>query len=528
MTVPEMLSEMVGNSLLNTLIGEELDRLLPLTEEVRLMPGDTLHSPGNTVSSVYFPHDTAIALISPTESGGSAEAALVSGEGMIGLPLFLGSHTATNRALVLVKGSATRVKAQTFREEFCQSRMLRALLNRYTNAFLSETSRLAGCAQLHDVPKRFARWLLLLQDRVGSDEFRLTHETIGEMLGVRREGITAAAIKLQQRGIIRYKHGRINIVDRGGLEHSACECYELIRYEFEQLHIANLEEKVRIAKLGENHPPGNKSKEREVALESLREINSRLIVAAVREHAARVDAEEANTAKDEFLATLSHELRTPLTAMLRWSRILRAKETDNPAVDQALSVIESNARAQEQLIEELLEITRIIAGKLRLNIQVLNLNSVMDAAVEAARPAAETKDIQIQVSSGQKDVQVNGDASRLAHVLANLLVNAIRFTPPGGHIQVTSQQTDGEFVAIEVRDTGCGIDAEFLPFVFDRFRQSNTTTREHGGLGLGLAIARHLVELQGGKIKAESSGRDRGATFTVNLPRAGLLGLAAS
>ncbi|HEX9919205.1 MAG TPA: ATP-binding protein, partial [Pyrinomonadaceae bacterium] len=230
------------------------------------------------------------------------------------------------------------------------------------------------------------------------------------------------------------------------------------------------------------------------------------------------DAQEANRLKDEFLATLSHELRTPLTAILGWSRLLQTSDFDKVATARALHTIERNAQAQAQLIDDLLDTSRIITGKLRLDVRAVDLESVVMSAIETARPVAEAKGIRLQTIFDTRVGPISGDPDRLQQVVWNLLSNAIKFTPQGGRVQVRLERVYSH-VEITVADTGRGIAAEFLPHVFDRFRQADqTTTRAHGGLGLGLAIVRQLVELHGGSVHVESEGEGRGTTFTVSLP----------
>jgi PAS domain S-box-containing protein len=230
------------------------------------------------------------------------------------------------------------------------------------------------------------------------------------------------------------------------------------------------------------------------------------------------EAQEANRLKDEFLATLSHELRTPLTAILGWSRLLQTSDFDPPTTMRALHTIERNAQAQSQLIDDLLDTSRIITGKLRLDMRPVDLASVVAAAAETARPAAEARDISLQTILDTHVGPISGDPDRLQQVVWNLLSNAIKFTPKGGRVQVMLERAESH-VRITVADTGRGIAPEFLPHVFDRFRQADqTTTRTHGGLGLGLAIVRQLVELHGGTVGVESEGEGRGASFIVGLP----------
>jgi PAS domain S-box-containing protein len=235
--------------------------------------------------------------------------------------------------------------------------------------------------------------------------------------------------------------------------------------------------------------------------------------------AARAEAETANRMKDQFLATLSHELRTPLNAIFGWAQLLRTGKLDPAAVERGVETIERNARAQKQLIDDLLDVSRIISGKLRLEMQPVEPASVVEAALETIAPAAQTKGVSLRRRVARTGLVV-GDPQRLQQVVWNLLSNAVKFTPKGGEVRVSVEALDGH-TEITVADTGQGIASEFLPHVFERFRQADpSSTRRHGGLGLGLAIVRQLVELHGGTVRAESPGEGRGATFVVSLPLA--------
>jgi signal transduction histidine kinase/ActR/RegA family two-component response regulator len=264
------------------------------------------------------------------------------------------------------------------------------------------------------------------------------------------------------------------------------------------------------------------------------------------ERQARAEAEAANRTKDEFLATLSHELRTPLNAMLGWTQLLRTRKLDEAKIVRALETIDRNTKALAALIEDILDVSRIITGKLHLSTRVCELVSVVGSAIEAVRPAAEAKAIQIEYFLDSSVGPVWGDSNRLQQVVWNLLSNAIKFTPKGGRVEVrlervesledckelkgeglqveglnppSNLQPSDSYTQIQVSDTGKGIAPDFLPYVFDRFRQeNNSSTRSHGGLGLGLAIVRYLVELHGGTVQASSPGEGMGATFTVQLP----------
>ena len=229
-------------------------------------------------------------------------------------------------------------------------------------------------------------------------------------------------------------------------------------------------------------------------------------------------AQDANRLKDDFLATLSHELRTPLNALLGWAQILRSQSGDDAPTRRAVESIERNAHAQLVLINDLLDVSRVISGKLRLDMKTVDIAGVITAAVDAVRPAARGREIELGVSIAPLRLEVTGDSDRLQQIVWNLLSNAVKFTPRGGRVDVTVEEPRGA-VQVTVRDTGIGIDPAFLPFVFDRFRQADSsTTRAHGGLGLGLAIVRHLVDLHGGSVTVDSAGRDRGSRFVVTLP----------
>ena len=236
------------------------------------------------------------------------------------------------------------------------------------------------------------------------------------------------------------------------------------------------------------------------------------------ERTAREAAEESNRLKDEFLATVSHELRTPLTAILGWSRLLDGGSLDDEVAKQAIETIWRNAKAQAQIIDDILDVSRIITGNLYIDLHPIEVAPVVQNAINVVRPTADAKGIRIETQLDATPTMVSGDANRLQQVIWNLLSNAVKFTNSGGRVRVKVLQTNSA-VEISVSDTGQGISREFIPYVFDRFRQADsTTTRQHGGLGLGLAIARHLVEIHGGTIRAESRGEGHGATFTITLP----------
>jgi PAS domain S-box-containing protein len=259
---------------------------------------------------------------------------------------------------------------------------------------------------------------------------------------------------------------------------------------------------------------------REAALQAQVEERSRLLSS---ENLARREAERANRLKDEFLATISHELRNPLNAILGWAHMMRVGKLNEANMERAVETIYRNAKSQSQLVADLLDVSRIISGKLRLDVRTVDLISIVNAAIDSIRPAADAKGIRLQTLLDPTAGPISGDADRLQQIVWNLLTNAVKFTPKGGRIQVNVQRIDSH-VEIVVSDSGVGISKEFLPYVFDRFRQADaSTTRIHGGLGLGLSIVRQLVDLHGGSASVYSEGQDKGATFTITLPFVGVI-----
>ena len=248
----------------------------------------------------------------------------------------------------------------------------------------------------------------------------------------------------------------------------------------------------------------------------VRQLEVRDLLAAI--DAAREQAENANRLKDEFLATLSHELRTPLNTILGWITILRQDPSDARRIERGLDVMDRNARVQAQLVDDILDVARVITGKLRIEMKPVALAGVIDAAIQAMRPAADVKQLTLDVDAGPGDLVIRGDANRLQQVFWNLLSNAVKFTPVGGRVTIRVRRHAAE-VTTTIADNGLGIESHFLPYVFDRFRQADqTVTRVHGGLGRGLAIVKHLVELHGGVVGVSSDGIGRGTTFAVQLP----------
>ena len=259
----------------------------------------------------------------------------------------------------------------------------------------------------------------------------------------------------------------------------------------------------------------NRSLEAEIAARQRVEIERTQLLEG--EQRARLQAQAMNRLKDEFLATLSHELRTPLNAILGWTHILDVGSRDTAAVDRAIRVIQKNARAQAQLVDDILDVSSIIGGKLHLHLELVSLRTVIEAAIETVEPAAGAKGIAVDTVFGDV-APIIADRDRLQQIMWNLLSNAIKFTPKDGRVRI-EVQAQARDIVVTITDSGEGIDPTFLPHLFERFSQADGSfTRQHGGLGLGMAIVRHLVELHGGRVTAASDGKDQGATFTVTLP----------
>jgi signal transduction histidine kinase len=493
-----------ANAFLAALPDRDRDRVLALGSVVTVATGLVLHERGRQMGFVWFPIDSVVSVSATMRDGAEAEVAIIGREGLVGVGALLGgTYTTWNDTIVQIGGAALRVPVDRMHEETSRSGTLRLLLQRFAQALLVQTSQTAACNRFHSIDQRLARALLILLDRVDGDQIVITHERLARLLGSFRPGVTIATHRLQEHGIINTSRGSIRVMDRARLTDESCECYEVVASEYGRLLGAEAVQEL--------------SATAEIPSETLREVNSRLMMAAIREQRAREQAEEANDLTSRFFATLSHELRTPLTAILGWADVLQSREFDADMLHLAIDTIHKNAEAQKRLINDMLDLAQLRAGKLRLQLEPLDVTVAVRSAVASSRPAADAMSLAISVIAGE-GVTANADPNRLHQILTNLLSNAVKFTPPGGSIEVTVLTTPTE-VQISVRDSGRGIEADLLPHVFDHFRQGSAAPSGELGMGLGLAIVKQLVALHGGSVSVQSAGADSGATFVVALSR---------
>jgi signal transduction histidine kinase len=506
-------SEPPSNHLLDLLDADARAALSPVA--VQLRSREVLYEPGLPALYAYFPVGCVIALVSMMENGASPEVAVVGREGMVGLAGALGTVEGTTAAVVQIGGTALRVPTAVLRRERVRSSSVRTVIDLYTEARLIQVAQLAACNRLHPVERRLARWLLAVADRIGDEYFTLSQDFMAQMLGVHRPTVSSTLHRLRDAGVIAYRGRAVAVANRAGLERLACECYGVLRREYDRLllrPVNGLATLPRVLESSATQSDGSGS-----ALETLREVSGRLLLASIREQEARDEAEAANKAKDHFLAMVSHELRTPLNAIVGWSTILVERPDDAP--QRGLKVIQRNAQALLKLVEELLDAARLTAGTMSIQPASLNLRDVVCSAVDAVKPAADLKGVALRTSVPDTFPRMTGDPDRLRQVFLNVLSNAIKFTDAGGAIDVGAGVT-GQSASVSVHDTGNGIAADELPHVFERFRQgADTTAGQRGlGLGLGLTIARVLVELHGGTIQIASPGVRQGTTCTIDLP----------
>jgi signal transduction histidine kinase len=505
-------SQQASSNHLLDLLGIDARRALSPVS-VQLQAREVLYEPGTPALYAYFPVNAVVALVSLMENGATTEVALIGREGMVGLASVFGTVESPTAAVVQIAGTALKVPAALLKNQRLRVPSIRAILDLYTEAHLIQVSQTAACNRLHSVEARLARWLLAIADRIAADEFRLPHELMAQMLGVHRPTVSTTLQRLQDIGVIAYRGRSIVIADRVALERMACECYGVLRREFERLLRPPLRATEALPRVIEGTPPGDVHEA--AALEAMREIAGRLLLSGIREQEARDAAEAANQAKDQFLAMVSHELRTPLNCILGWCAIL-AEQRDQ-ATEHGLTVIYRNAQALFKLVEELLDASRLTSNTLSVQPSPVDFPPVVRSVVETVQPAAAAKGVMLRLSVADELAPLFADADRLRQVLLNVITNALKFTDAGGSIDVMVT-THGPRARVCVRDTGRGITPDVLPHVFERFRQGVDSTAGHQGLGLGLSIAKMLVELHGGTIQVASPGAGQGTSCTIELP----------
>jgi signal transduction histidine kinase len=471
--------------------------------------------------NAYFPIDAVVSLISTLEDGASVEVGLVGREGMIGLAGVLGTIEGGTSAVVLVGGTAVRVPTASVKALRLANPSVRTALDLYIEARFLQAAQAVACSRLHSLQARLARWLLGVHDRSARRQFVVSQESIADMLGVHRPTVSIALQRLEDEGAIERRGRAIVVADRSRLETLTCECHRVVDAEFERLLSAPRHGSEALAAAAAPRSAAAESAPA-AALEAMREIAGRLLLVSIREqeareHAdeARRQAEEANRAKDQFLAMVSHELRNPLNAILGWCTMLRAQ--DGVPSGRGLDVIAQNAHAQLKLIEDLLDAARMTSATLIVHPRTISLPDVLQNTVDTLRPAADERHVDLKVTIAADMPPIAADADRLRQVLLNVLTNSLKFTDAGGSIEVRVDGANGH-ARLRVHDTGRGIAPEVLPHVFERFRQGSPADAGRQGLGLGLTIARAIVELHGGKIAIDSPGLNQGTTCTIDLP----------
>jgi signal transduction histidine kinase len=479
---------------------------------VQLSARDILCEPGMPVIHGYFPITAVISVVTPKGNGASAEVALVGREGMVGLSGLLGAIESPMTAIVQIPGIAVRIPITRLKATRLRSPLVRTVLDRYTQARLIQVATIAACNRLHSVDSRLARWLMAIGDRIEGAQFILPHEFLAQVLGVQHPVLSAAMHRLIEVKAIRCQGPSIVIDERSRLESMACECYGVLRREFDRLRCSAIEGGV--SDFAEA-PSTNDRGESAAALETMRQIASRLLLANLREQKAREDAEAANRTKEQFLAMVSHELRTPLNVILGWCALLRGPRKGS--VERGLQIIQQNATVQLKLVEDLLDAVRLVSSTLTIRRVPINLREIVENAVEAAKPMAQNKQVTIGLAIVDELSPLIADADRLRQVFSNVVSNAVKFTDVGGSVQVLVTAVDGT-ARVTIRDTGRGIGPEMLSHVFERFRQGTPATSGSQGLGLGLTIAQAIVELHGGSIQLASPGEGLGTTCTIDLP----------
>ncbi len=503
----------VGNRVLNLMRAEARARLGPLAS-VQLRAREVLYEPGMPAIYVYFPLDAVVSLVSTMEAGESAEVALIGREGMVGLAGVLSTLESPTSAIVQIPGTALRAHTAEVKLARAAYPEVRQVLDLYTEALLIQMAQAAVCNRLHSVQARLARSLLAIHQRIDGDRLVLSQELIANMLGVHRPTVAVALQRLQELGAIRRQGRTLIVADVSMLEELACGCHQVVNREFDRL-LSGKESQgsqfsATVTKVARQGEPSAAA-----ALEGMREIAGRLLVASILEQEAREEAENARHTIESFLAMVSHELRTPLNAIIGWCAMLRMHKGEDS--ERGLEVIERNAHAQLRIVEDLLDAARVTAATLRIKPMQLDFAELCQQAVDAVRPTADAKGVAVHLAMPDTLPAITGDPDRLRQVLLNLLTNAIKFTDVGGSVDISVKSVD-HGVQVVVRDTGRGIPRDALPHVFERFQQGAAPDTHQHGLGLGLTIARALVELHGGHIEIASAGEHSGTTCTIDLP----------
>jgi signal transduction histidine kinase len=467
--------------------------------------GQMLLHPGAPEVDVYFPVNAVLSLRQTMSGGASCESALVGREGMVGLTGVLGMSDSPAACVVSIGGTCLRASAAAVRAARDSNASVRDAFDRYTTSRLIQVAQVAACNRLHPIGRRLARWLLMLHDRIDGDQLTLSQQTIASALGVHRPTVALELQRLHRAGAIFYRSRIIKVVDRDALEQLACECHATLHREYLSLFRARPDGPTPA--LAERHGDA-------AALEALRGIASRLLVTSLQEQSARERAEAADRAKDHFLAMVSHELRTPLQAILGWCALAKLPA----APPGAIEVIERNARAQLLVIEDLIDSARMNTNTLRIAPRPIDATAVVASAIDTIRPAAEARQVAVRMKIRDEFTPVVADADRLRQVMINVLMNSVKFSHDGGVVETQLSSRD-DAIEIRIVDDGDGISADMLPHIFEPFRQGQDASenRRHG-LGLGLSIARAIVELHGGQIKMTSAGPGQGATCTITLP----------
>jgi signal transduction histidine kinase len=501
-----------GNRLLQ-MFGDGAAAQLGSPVTVQLRARQVLQEPGMPALHVYFPIDTVISLIATLEDGASVEVGLIGREGMIGLAGVLGTVEGGTSAVVQVGGTAVRLPTASLKAVRLANPSVRAALDLYIEARFLQAAQGVACSRLHPLQPRLARWLLGVHDRIARHEFLVSQESIADMLGVHRPTVSIALQRLQDEGAIERRGRAIVVTDRSRLETLACECHRVLDDHFERLLRARGNGPEALATAASRS--GAVDSEPAAALEAMREIAGRLLLVSIREQEAREQAEEANRAKDQFLAMVSHELRNPLNAILGWCTILRVQDV-TPAA-RGLDVIAQNAQAQLKLVDDLLDAARMTSATLTVHPRPTVLPEIVQNAVDAIRPGAEEREVNLRLAIADEIPAIAADPDRLRQVLLNVLTNSLKFTEAGGSVEVRVCSTNGR-VTVRVEDSGRGIAPDLLPHVFEQFRQGSASDTGRQGLGLGLSIARAIVELHCGSITIESPGPNQGTTCTIDLP----------